>query len=125
MDDNNRQQVDERLRKEQIIWLATTRPNGAPHLVPIWYAWDGSKVYFATPPSTQKIRNIRQTLRVAISLPDGMNVVVLEGDAALADGTERQHARQLFKEKYDWDFGEEADNLVVGVTPTKFLTWSQ
>ncbi|MCC7352710.1 MAG: pyridoxamine 5'-phosphate oxidase family protein [Anaerolineae bacterium] len=125
MDDNKRQKVDERLRKEQIIWLATTRPNGTPHLVPIWYAWDGSKVYFATPPNTQKIRNIRQTPRVAIALPDGMNVVVLEGDAALVDGAEHKHAAELFNKKYEWDFGEDADYVVVGVTPTKFLAWGQ
>lgn len=125
MDEKERQAIDTRLRKEEIIWLATTRPNGAPHLVPIWYAWDGSKVYFATPPHTQKIRNIRQMPRVAIALPDGMNVVILEGDAALVDGAERKHAAELFNNKYEWDFSEDAGYVVVGVTPTRFLSWGQ
>lgn len=124
--------MDARLREEEIIWLATTRPNGAPHLVPIWYVWDGSKVkpllgkvYFATPPHTQKIRNIRQMPRVAIALPDGMNVVILEGDAAFVDGAERKHAAQLFNDKYGWDFSEDSGYVVVGVTPTRFLHWGQ
>lgn len=125
MDEQSRRQVDERLRQEKIIWLATTRPNGAPHLVPLWFAWDGRKVYFATPPATRKMRNIRHNPRVAISLPDGMNVVILEGEASPVDGAERRHAAALFNEKYEWDFAEDPDYVVVGVTPVKFLTWGQ
>ena len=125
MDEKRQQAIHARLREEKIIWLATTRPNGAPHLVPIWYAWDGYKVYFATPPNTQKMRNLQRNPRVAISLPDGMNVVIVEGRASLVDGEERRRVAALFNEKYDWDFGEDPDYVVVGVTPTKFLTWGQ
>ena len=27
----------QRLATEPILWLATTRPDGRPHLVPVWF----------------------------------------------------------------------------------------
>lgn len=35
-----------RLQEASTIWLATVRPNGTPHLVPIWSFWQQGKVYF-------------------------------------------------------------------------------
>jgi hypothetical protein len=29
--------IDVRLRSEPIIWLATTRPDGGPHNIPVWF----------------------------------------------------------------------------------------
>ena len=29
------------LEQEPVVWLSTVRPDGAPHLVPIWFWWDG------------------------------------------------------------------------------------
>jgi hypothetical protein len=34
--------IDARLRHEPIIWLSSVRPDGRPHLVPIWFLWDGA-----------------------------------------------------------------------------------
>lgn len=123
MDEAKWQKVDERLKRERNIWLATRRRNGAPHLVPLWYAWDGEKVYFVTPRHTQKVRNIEGMPRVAMSLEDGSNVVILEGEAATVNHEEQAHVAALFKEKYDWDDWEADDWLTFGVRPSKFLTW--
>ena len=30
--------VDRFLREEPVVWLSTVRPDGAPHLVPTWFA---------------------------------------------------------------------------------------
>ena len=30
---------DERLRTEANVWLATMRPDGRPHVSPIWFVW--------------------------------------------------------------------------------------
>jgi hypothetical protein len=32
------------LEREPVVWLSTVRPDGDPHLVPIWFSWDGSKL---------------------------------------------------------------------------------
>ncbi len=125
VDEAKQREIDERLKRERNIWLATTRRSGAPHLVPIWYAWDGEKAYFVTPRNTQKILNIKSMSQVAMSLEDGSNVVIMEGEATeVDDGEEQARVAVLFKEKYDWDDWEAEDWVTMGVRPSKFLTWS-
>jgi PPOX class probable F420-dependent enzyme len=75
--------------------LATVRPDGGPHVVPVWVGTHGDHVVFLTGPGSAKARNLRHDPRVAISLAPADNgfmpVVVrgrvvewLEGDAAWA-----------------------------------------
>ena len=29
------------LETEPVVWLSSVRPDGNPHLVPVWFWWDG------------------------------------------------------------------------------------
>jgi PPOX class probable F420-dependent enzyme len=51
-----------------IAHLATVRPDGSPHAVPIFVATRGDQVVFLTGPHSRKARNLRQDPRVALSL---------------------------------------------------------
>jgi predicted pyridoxine 5'-phosphate oxidase superfamily flavin-nucleotide-binding protein len=51
--------IDRLLRSEPVIWLSTVRPDGGPHLVPIWFSWNGRDILIASKPHAQKIRNLR------------------------------------------------------------------
>ncbi len=83
--------VDHRLRAEPIIWLSTVRPDGRPHLVPVWYLWDGRTILVFSQPGAQKVRNLRHSSQVALALDtadEGEDVVIIEGEATLLpDGT--------------------------------------
>jgi PPOX class probable F420-dependent enzyme len=46
--------------------LATTRKDGRPHVVPIWFVLDGDEVVFTTGRDTVKGRNIRRTGQAAL-----------------------------------------------------------
>jgi hypothetical protein len=63
-------------------FLATTRPDGRPHVAGVGALWDHGKVYVVSGPETRKSRNLAQhpTCAVAFSLP-GIDLVV-EGTAA-------------------------------------------
>ena len=50
---------DPRLLTEKNIWLATVRPDGRPHLVPIWFISLNEKVYICTEGKSVKIKNIQ------------------------------------------------------------------
>jgi PPOX class probable F420-dependent enzyme len=76
-----------------IAHLATVRPDGSPHTVPLWIGTHGDRIVFLTGPGSQKARNLRRDPRVALSIAPADNpfepVVVrgrviewLEGDAA-------------------------------------------
>ena len=76
--------IDERLRAEPIIWLATTRPDGRPHLVPVWFFWDGETITIYSQPNNRKMRNLQHNPHVSLALntaDEGDDVVIVEGKA--------------------------------------------
>jgi len=72
-----------RLKKEIVIWLATTNPDGRAVAVPVWFLFDGRTFLVYSVPG-QKIRNIRRSALVSMHLnstPDGGDIVRIEGKA--------------------------------------------
>ncbi|HEX6796796.1 MAG TPA: TIGR03667 family PPOX class F420-dependent oxidoreductase [Ktedonobacterales bacterium] len=82
--------IAERLRGDLIVWLATVRPDGRPHLAAVWFLWDGETILIFSQPN-QKVRNLRANPHVVLSLDDtgtGDDAVTIEGIAELlAPGT--------------------------------------
>jgi PPOX class probable F420-dependent enzyme len=112
-----------RLHREHIVWLATIRPEGRPHLVPIWHVWHQEKLYVSTGQHSVKMRNIHHQPHVALSLPDAMDVVLLEGTARPAPDLEDELA-PYFVQKFEWDFRQDVEyGGLVQITPTKILAW--
>ena len=76
------------LEQEPVVWLSTVRPNGGPHLVPIWFWWDGETVLVFSKPEAQKVRNLRANAAVMLALgnaEDDFDVGLVEGHAELVD----------------------------------------
>jgi len=92
----------ERLRENIIIWLGTVRPDGRPHLVPVWFLWDGETILIFSKPD-QKIRNLRQNPRVTLALDDtanGNDVIGLDGEATLLPAGEVSPTLPAYTAKY-------------------------
>ena len=63
--------------QKQTPFLATTRPDGRPHVAGVGALWDEGKVYFVSGAGTRKSRNIAENARCAIGLSlTGIDVVV-------------------------------------------------
>ncbi|HLE28937.1 MAG TPA: pyridoxamine 5'-phosphate oxidase family protein, partial [Anaerolineales bacterium] len=62
---------DGRLDSAQNVWVATVRPDGRPHLVPVWFVMDGGRWYICTAPDSVKARNLQTNSRIALALEDG------------------------------------------------------
>lgn len=128
--------VDERLRKELIIWLSTVRPDGRPHMVPVWFFWDGQTITIYSQPGSLKMRNLRHNTNVALALDtsdEGDDVVIIEGKAELLGSSTQTMNDPAYVEKYNalikaMDSDPEtlaADySEVIRVTPTKFISWN-
>jgi PPOX class probable F420-dependent enzyme len=126
LDEKKLKQVLPRLETEDNIWMATTRKDGRPHLIPIWFVWRDGKAWIATGRDSQKVINLRHNPRVAFSLQDGNRPVIFEGTAAEADDPAlRDELAPLFNEKFDWDFrtDHDADWVLVALTPTRIISW--
>ncbi|MCC6612605.1 MAG: PPOX class F420-dependent oxidoreductase [Anaerolineae bacterium] len=66
--------------------LATVRPDGRPHVVPIWFIVDGEDLIFTSGPASVKVRNIEHNPHVAICVDDDAvpyHYVSLEGQVSL------------------------------------------
>jgi PPOX class probable F420-dependent enzyme len=125
--------IDHRLRTEPIIWLVTSSTAGRPHMVPMWFLWDGRTVSLFSLPGTRKLRNIAANSAVVLALEaanQGYDVVIVEGRATFLDDPLINGAMPSFVEKYAsvprrWPPEEWAQKFsqTIRVVPTKLTAW--
>ncbi|GAA0914275.1 pyridoxamine 5'-phosphate oxidase [Virgisporangium aurantiacum] len=83
--------------------LATTDPDGRPHVVPVLGVWLEESVCFATFQQSRKTRNLVRNNGCAVTVPGHDVDLVLEGAAHLVRNAARlQRIADLFPAKYPW-----------------------
>ena len=80
--------VEDHLFRSLHYWLATTRPDGRPHVVPRWGVWLDGRFWYDGAPDTVHVRNLNRNPACALHLEDGKRAVIVEGrsDAAAPPG---------------------------------------
>src|SRR5918997_299233 len=73
--------AEERLRTSRSYWLATTWPDGRPHVMPVWCLWDDGALWFSSAVGSRKIRNLRADPRCVVTTEDPVRPVVVQGRA--------------------------------------------
>lgn len=105
------------LEQENVLWLSSVGANGAPHLVPTWFVWDGDVITVLSTPGARKVRNLAADPRVMVALGDAdddFDVGMLEGTAEAVPGTTPPGLPAGFVAKY-------ADRITdLGLTPAQF-----
>lgn len=110
-----------RLETERNLWLATVRPNGAPHLVPIWFVWHENKAYLCTSQDSVKARNMLHEPRIAFALENGDDPVLMEGTAQILDDAPPEIVEK-FQTKFNWNIlSDSTYNAVIEITPQKIV----
>ena len=93
--------IDNWLRAFRSIWLSTTRPDGRPHAVPVWYTWDGRRLYFISARNLQKARNLARQPWIVVHAGAGDDVIILEGPVEIvADHAELDRVDAAYRGKY-------------------------
>jgi hypothetical protein len=74
--------AQEHLATGDTYWVGTTRPDGRPHLMPIWAAWCDGRLWLEGGATTRRARNIEANpaITVGLQLP-GYGAVIVEGTA--------------------------------------------
>jgi PPOX class probable F420-dependent enzyme len=115
--------IDRMLRSESVVWLSTVGIDGQPHLVPIWFSWDGETVLIASKPHARKVANLRANPAVMLALgepDDDFDVGMIEGVAELPTETATELLPAGHLAKY------RTQMAAIGLTPDEFLrTYSQ
>ena len=93
--------IDHFLHAFRSIWISTTRSDGRPHAVPVWYHWDGRYLYFISERNLQKSRNLARQPWIVVHAGDGDDVIILEGPVEIVtDSTEREKVDAAYRAKY-------------------------
>lgn len=120
------------LERARGYWIATTDPDGRPHLVQQWGAWLDDRFHFEGSPETRWARNLARDPRVAMSVERGTEIVIVYGPVEADVRPERALAERLAKvygAKYARTYGyrpkptawDEGGLFVL--RPTKALAW--
>src|SRR5258708_27125884 len=67
--------------QKQTPFLATTRPDGRPHMAGVGALWDNGEVFFVSGAGTRKSRNLAQNANCTISMSLSGIDLVIEGRA--------------------------------------------
>jgi uncharacterized pyridoxamine 5'-phosphate oxidase family protein len=105
--------AEHRLEKSRQYWIATTRPDGRPHVMVVWALWMDGVLYFSTGAKSRKAQNLAQNPHCTMCTERADEAVILEGVVE----TERDVRTirkfiPLYEKKYHWKLGEMGENLI-------------
>jgi hypothetical protein len=84
-------------------WLATVRPNGAPHVMPVLAVWVDGGLFFCAGPGTRKAKNLVLDARCVITVEEEPLDLVLEGRAVkVRDAATVGRVADAYAKVYGW-----------------------
>jgi hypothetical protein len=128
-------EVAGRIAASAQYWMATTRPDGRPHVVPRWGAWIDGRLWYDGSPQTIHVRNLSANPACVLHLEDGWQSVIVEGTsvpadppglefgARIADALTAKYADRGYSPGPDSWEGPDAGGLTV-FSPLKALAWT-
>jgi nitroimidazol reductase NimA-like FMN-containing flavoprotein (pyridoxamine 5'-phosphate oxidase superfamily) len=128
--------LDEFLKKQKILRLATLDNKDNPHIIPVWYLFNSKKLYIGTNSKTKKAKNIRNNSKVSFCVDVGINSpdifgVMGQGNAKLirekneVSKIEKRILLRYFKtlnNKSAQELLEETD-CIIEIRPKKYSVW--
>ena len=107
--------------------LATTRPDGAPQVNPMWFIWDGEFIWFTHTNTRQKYKNIQLEPRVSISIIDPEDKYGYAEIRGVVDHIDPDPEGKLYQRLSEWYDGtavipdDAVRRVAVAVRPTKVV----
>lgn len=96
--------AEDRLQKSHQYWIATTRPDGRPHVMVIWGLWLGNDFWFSTGRKSRKARNLTENPRCVVCSDNSAQAVIVEGAAGIVeDAPVLKKVFAAYQKKYKMD----------------------
>lgn len=125
------QWVRDELEKSKNYWIATTRPDGNPHVAPVWGVLMEDVVYFSTGENTRKAKNFRANPNIVLHLESGFDAVIIEGTIEkITYRADFERIAPVYAKKYaPHGYEPTADELASGslyrVIPRVVMAWKE
>ena len=119
--------VQQRLTGALHYWLATTRPDDRPHLVPIDGVWLDAACYFGGDPTTVHMVNLAANPRAVLHLDDSEAAVIVEGEVEWHLPATLQAAQLAAASKAKYGYGPPASTYRAGtwrLPASRILAWN-
>ena len=98
--------IERQLVEARTYWIATTRPDGRPHIAPVWGAWLDESCVFETTAESVKAKNLSANPAVVVHIDHTEAAVIVEGRAEpVDDSTLVARYAQECATKYNFDVG--------------------
>jgi nitroimidazol reductase NimA-like FMN-containing flavoprotein (pyridoxamine 5'-phosphate oxidase superfamily) len=121
--------VRARLAEALHYWLATVRPDGRPHVVPLDGIWLNDSWYFGGSSEAVKHSNLKANPRAALHLEDAQRAVIVEGvcEEIFPDGPLADQLSALSTAKYGYgpDPASYTERGVWCLRPQRALSWER
>ncbi len=109
--------AEERLVAARNYWVASRRPDGRPHAMPVWGVWDAGALWFSSSRGSRKTRNLAADPRCVVTTENAVEPVVVEGVAELVTDAETlARTLALMNAKYHTDYSAELLDPAVNAT---------
>jgi PPOX class probable F420-dependent enzyme len=138
----SKKEIESFLSPPRLARLSTVRDDGRPHVVPVWYYYDGVNILVPTMKGSRKAKNIQKNPHVSIVIdivegnPEDVTylnakAVVIEGKAETRDDDNGSFARKMY-ERYVGrnslsnpmvQYSINQPRYVIVIEPTKFVSW--
>ena len=137
----DKKQIDAFLSQPVLARIATAAAHTPqPHVVPIWFYWDGEIIWFSTPRRSVKVRDLKENpyCAVSIDITEGglrYKAVILEGDVeiiwdpadTIVQTTAKIYTKYLGEEGFQsptpQQWANDPGNVILKVMVKKIMTW--
>jgi hypothetical protein len=116
-----------RLAAAPHYWVATVRPDGRPHVVPLDGLWFEDHLYFGGVQSTVWQRNLRHNRQVGVHLEDTTAAVILDGTCAIEVPTREQADGLVRRSQSKYGYAPPVTAYLGGVwcfSPVRAAAWT-
>lgn len=129
------------LEEPNLCRVATVDDDGAAHVVPAWFWWDGERFWIGAQEADHKVANVRRTGRATVEVDSDIRRkrgLFGQGPARVVDGEDgrreyvRITARQVVRYLPDRPPNETAEKyarsgtpVVIVVAPERIVSWGR
>lgn len=125
------------LAAERTCRVATVRGDGAPHVTPLWFAWDGSALWLTSIVRSQRWTDLASDPRISVVVDAGteydeLRGVEIQGRAEVVGEVPRtgepapelEVPEQLFADKYTGGtMFHDGRHAWLRIVPDKIVSW--
>jgi PPOX class probable F420-dependent enzyme len=137
----SKKEIEEFLSTPKVARIATIQ-DGKPHVVPVWYYYDGTNILVSTTKGARKAKNLQTNPNVSITIDDvegkledisflNAKAVIIEGTGELKDDINNLFTKKMYEMYVGKNalsnamvqFSVNLPRYILVVKPTKIISW--